>query len=178
MNTPRRSRNYFVPSSSQQPLAPNIKRALRAMRREDNKQTIVVNGPNDPKVVKKDVVVTKVVEDSPTATGPISYTYSSIYKLLDNQTVPFFTEMRVIGCSLYGQTGDASVSVTVPSDGASYVDHGVAGSRRPAIHLRFPEITRITWAPVASTTAIVTGLPTGGVYQFTIEVRGDASGNN
>jgi len=159
-------------------LQPAVKAALRQIRRQDNKETILVSGTNDPKNIRRDILVTKTVEATITATT--GFTNAAIYKLLDVGTTPFFTQMRIISCSAYGGT-EGLVRADVVADGASFSDYGVMGSKRAALHLRFPEITRITWVPTASTSSVIT--VTGAtatvpfVVQFTIEVRGDASGD-
>jgi hypothetical protein len=164
---------------NQRQLPAPVKSALRSLRRQDNDQSILVNGPNDPRPVRKDILVTKMVEDGSPTTSAITYTYKSIYALLDVGTTPFFTEMRVIGCSVFGTSSDANLSATVAADGASFNDHGVAGFRRGCFHIRFPEVVRIAWTPTTSTNSVITVNPngTGSVVQFTIEVRGDASGD-
>lgn len=142
--------------------------------------SVLRNGPNDPRPVKKDILVTKMVE-AVAITSPITYSYSDVYKLLDVSTTPFFTEMRVISASVYGPAA-GTVAANVIADGASYVDHGVEGSRRPALHIRFPEVVRIAWTSTTSTTGVLTttggaAVPNQFIVQFTIEVRGDASGD-
>jgi hypothetical protein len=158
----------------------SVRNALRSMRRQDNKQSILVAGSNDPRPIIRDVVVTKLVETSlTTATTDAVFTYATIYKLLDTNFTPFFTDIRIISTSVYGPATDTSVAqATVTSDGASFLDRGVAGSRRPCLHIRFPEIVRITWAATTSTASVLTipfaTLAPGTVVQFTIEVRADA----
>jgi len=163
----------------QQRLPNNVRNALRSFRRQDNKQSILVRGPNDPRPIIRDVVVTKVVEDGNSPTPPLAYTYATLYKLLDAGATPFFTDIRVISCSVYGATSDSSITATVTADGASFVDHGVAGARRPALHIRFPEVVRINWVSTTSTASVLTltGITAGYVGQFTVEVRGDNSGD-
>jgi len=173
-------RNGLV--SRQPKLQPAVKAALRSLRRQDNKESILVNGSNDPKVVRRDILVTKMVETLITAST--SFSANDIYKLLDPGTTPFFTQMRVISVSAYGgatATADP-VRVNVTDDGASFTDHGVPGARRAALHVRFPESVRILWRPTGSTANLVTvigGNSTESVpVQFTIEVRGDPSGSS
>jgi hypothetical protein len=180
-NTNRNSSSLRLVNLTQQRIPANVRSALRSIRRQDNQQSILVGGPNDPRPIRRDILVTKVVEDSTASSTTKTYTYNDIYKLLDVGATPFFTEMRIICCSLYeGATIDGSIRVNVVSDGASYTDHGVAGSRRPGLHIRFPEVVRIAWVSTASTVSVLTisgGTTAGYTGQFTIEVRGDASGS-
>jgi len=164
---------------NQQQLSVPVKNALRSLRRQDNDQSILVSGPNDPRPVRRDILVTKMVETSSLTTSAVTFTYNSIYALLDTSATPFFTEMRVIGCSVYGTSSDTNLSATVIADGASFNDHGVAGFRRGCFHIRFPEVVRIAWTSTTSTNSVITVNPNGAgsVVQFTIEVRGDASGD-
>jgi len=180
MNTVTTTRRNQLRNS--QVIPANIKNALRSLRRQDNKESILVTGPNDPKPVKRDICITKVVQSGIGATATTNYSYSGIYKLLDNGATPFFTDIRVISCSVYGPTGDSPVTANVLADGASFSDAGVLGSRRPVLHIRFPEVVRINWQPTNSTINVLsipaTPLPvtgSAGVVQFTIEVRGDAT---
>jgi hypothetical protein len=177
MATPRKNQQIFI-NNNQQKLSVPVRNALRSMRRQDNKQTVLVRGPNDPRPIRKDILVTKTVEVGPI---PASSTYASIYALLDAGATPFFTEMRAIGVSLYGVTSDGAITCTIPSDGASFVDRGVGTAKRPALHIRFPEVVRIAWVSTTSPTVLVT-LPGAGVAgtvaQYTIEVRGDASSDS
>lgn len=139
-----------------------------------------MSGPNDPRPIKRDILVTKVVEDASLTTSAKTYTYNGIYTLLDAATTPFFAEMRVISVAVFGTATDAAISAVVFEDGASYLDHGVAGSRRSALHIRLPEAVRIAWTATSSTTSVIQVTPpaAGSVVQFTIEVRANASGDS
>jgi len=151
------------------------------MSKQHNVGSVLVNGPNDPPVIKRDIVVQKVVEVA-MLTATTMYNYSTIYANLDLSISPFFSDMRVSKVSVFGlpsATGSTVVSATVISDGAQYLDRGVGTARLPCLHIRLPEITRITWVSTGSTTNVVNvsgGI--GVIVQFTIEVRADASGDN
>jgi hypothetical protein len=182
MDTPN-NRNRRPIVNRQPRLQPAVKAALRSIRRQDNKESILVNGTNDPRIIRKDILVTKVVEALQTAAT--TYTPNSIYKLLDNGTTPFFTTMRIISVSAYGSASSSgeAVTVNVTEDGASFTDHGVFGAKRAAVHIRFPENVRINWRATSATTpnicTVTAGSSTEPVpVQFTIEVRGDASGSS
>jgi hypothetical protein len=171
-----------ITNSNQSRLPNNVKLALRSLRRQDNKQSILVSGPVDPRPIVRDIIVTKVVEDTSAQTASFNYTYNYIYKLLDANAsgTNVFTDMRVISCSVYGATNDAPVRVLVASDGASFSDVGTAGSMRPSLHIRFPEIVRITWQPTTSTNTVIStvgGFTAGSCIQFTVEVRSNLSGD-
>ncbi len=140
-------------------------------------ETILVSGPNDPKPVRRDVLVTKRV--SKNVNSPTTFTVNDIYKLVDPGTTAFFTDIRFITASIYGDDTSTSVTVSGFADGASFVDHGTQGARRPVIHARFPETSRIQWHPVSDTTSVLTVAASSGTLQcqFTVEVRGDTGGS-
>lgn len=176
MNSQLTIRNQRSRKATNQSIPTNVKNALRSMRRQDNKQSILTRGPIDPPPVKVDVVVTKIVQDTFSTTTAETYTYEKVYNLLQNATTGFFGHMRVISCSIYGPADSTGISATVASDGATFSDHGTTGARRSVLHIRFPESVRINWFGTAQTQDIITVHPQSGtVVQFTIELRNSAT---
>jgi len=175
-NQSNRNRNVVAP------IPRNIKLALRSMARQNNQASVLVSGPNDPPVIKRDILVQKVVE-STVVTGPVTFTNASIYGLLDTQATPFFTHMRVIKVAVFGppstssSTSQPTVSLSINYDGAFFLDKGVGTARTPCLHVRLPEFVRITWVSTADTTNVCVVAVTGTICQFTIEVRADTSGD-
>jgi len=164
-------------------LPQNVKLAMRSMAKQNNKASVLVSGPNDPPVIRRDILVQKVVESATTAAN-VSFTNASIYALLDTQATPFFTHMRVIKVSVFGsQTALTSgaqpaVSVSINYDGAFFLDRGVGTARTPCLHVRLPEFIRESWYSTTDTTAVAVVQMAGTTVQFTIEVRADTSGDS
>jgi len=161
------------------PIPRNIKLAMRSMAKQSNKASVCVSGPNDPPIIKRDILVQKVVE-STTSAANVSFTNASIYLLLDTQATAFFSHMRVIKVAVFGPpsaTGVPLVSVSINYDGAFFLDRGVGTARSPALHVRLPEFIRESWYSTTDTTAVCVVQVTGTTVQFTIEVRADTSGD-
>jgi len=164
------------------PIPRNIRLALRSMAKQNNQASVLVSGPNDPPVIKRDILVQKVVE-STTGGSSTTFTNASIYGLLDTQATPFFTHMRVIKVSVFGppstgsSTSQPTVSLSINYDGAFFLDKGVGTARCPCLHVRLPEFVRITWVSTTDTTNVCVVATPGAVCQFTIEVRADTSGD-
>jgi hypothetical protein len=95
---------------------------------------------------------------------------------------PFFSSIRLLKISAYGDSvSGSSITCEIDSDTAIFLDRGVTGNRLPALHIRLPEVVRITWATVTSTVALFTvSIPasTTGVLQATIEVRSPTAGSS
>jgi len=160
----------------------NVKLALRSFSKQNNKASVLVKGPQDPPPIKRDILVQKVVE-TVTSTLPQTFTNANIYALLDTQTTPFFTHMRVIKVAAFGPPSTASstsqpfVSVSINYDGAYFIDRGVGTARTANLHVRLPELIRETWYSTTDTTALCVVGSSGVIVQFTIEVRADTSGD-
>jgi len=158
----------------------NVSLALRSINRQHNMESILVKGPNDPPSIRRDVTADKVVEVVLTSTT-LNLTYANIYALLDIQTTPFFTEMRVNKVSVFGPPSGTSIPTVgfiVNEDGANFVDRGVGTARTPCLHVRLPESVRIRWTSTTSTNAIGLVTGNGAIVQISIQVRADTPGGN
>jgi len=185
MSNSNRNRNLIARGrGASAPIPVNIKNALKSMAKQSNKASVLVKGPNDPPSIKRDILVSKVVETLTAATGgPTTYTNAGIYALLDTQATPFFTHMRVIKVSVFGppstgsSTSQPNVSVSINYDGAFFLDRGVGTARTACLHVRLPELIRETWVSTTDTTGVCIVQTTGTVVQFSIEVRADTAGD-
>jgi len=181
MSNPINNRNNRNRNLSVAPIPRNIKLAMRSMARQNNQASVLVSGPNDPPSIKRDILVQKVVEF--TTTAATTFTNAAIYALLDTQSTPFFTHMRVIKVSVFGppstsaSTAQPFVSLSINYDGAFFIDRGVGTARTPCLHVRLPEFVRITWVSTTDTSNVCVVAVPGTVTQFTIEVRADTSGD-
>jgi hypothetical protein len=178
-NQPLRNRRI----RGSQPLPLNFKNALKSMAKQQNKASVLVKGPNDPPPIKRDILVQKVIEFQTTSTN-FSLTNANIYGVLDPGSTPFFTHMRVIKISVFGQSTSStsgvqpSVSISINFDGAFFLDRGVGTARTPCLHVRLPELVRETWFSTTDTTSVAVVQLLGTVVQVTLEVRADTSADN
>jgi hypothetical protein len=180
MSNPNQIRNNRNRNLVVAPIPRNIKLAMRSMAKQNNQASVLVSGPNDPPNIRRDILVQKVVSATTTAAS-VSFTYASIYALLDPQATPFFTHIRVIKISVFGPPSTSSsvnqpfVSVSINYDGAFFTDRGVGTARAPCLHVRLPQFVRNTWASTTDTTPVAVVQLSGTHVQVTIEVRADTS---
>jgi len=94
------------------------------------------------------------------------------------QGIPSCVDMfRVQEAHFYGPSGDGGISVRTVDDNGEYVDHGVTGARRSAIHLRPSLEIRQHWykrTEVLQLFVVETVPATAGltfVFQFLLDVR-------
>jgi len=180
-NRNQNNTNNLAVRAVSQPLPRNVKLALRSMRKQDNKTSVLVRGPVDPPPIINDVVVEKVVEVVPTTSTSLSITYSVLYKLLDPGATPFFTSMRVIKICTWApvNTGSSTkASLSINYDGAFFTDQNSGIGKGGSVHVRLPEFVRETWVSTGSTNGIASVAWVGAffpVIQATIQVRANQS---
>jgi len=167
--------------AASEPLPRNVKLAIRNIERQSNKESVLVKGPNDPPVIRPDILVSKVVETFIATGSSLSLTYNGVYKLLDPGMTPFFNTMRVVKISVYGipsTTTNEIVQLAVTYDGAQFLDRGVGTARLGVLHVRLPEFVRETWVETTNTNTLgLVTAPVGTAIQVTLQVRANAFGD-
>jgi hypothetical protein len=135
---------------------------------------LLTNGPNDPPPIQRTPMITfKVRLSGSQLTGVTAIQPSKISAVIPGSGA--FTSMRFIKFSCWGATGETPITATFPSssveqDQGKFEDYGVAGSRRPSLHMMPPFGFRTEWFSLTSSTDIlqITGVT---ILDVTVCVR-------